>query len=268
MPLKALILVGGFGTRLRPLTLSKPKPLVPFVNKPMLVHQLEALKEVGVDEVILAIAYKKNVMEAEMNEWAERIGLKVTYSQEEVPLGTAGPIALAGDLLDPSDPDPFFVLNSDVTCQFPLQQLLEYHKEHKKEGTIMVSQVEEWQKYGVVVFDKGTGQIEQFAEKPKKFVGDKINAGIYCFSKSILKRIQIEKTSIETQVFPRMAADGELYAMNLEGFWMDIGQPHDYLDGLTKVLPFMARSAKFSDQMCSAEEAADKGFEVIGHVVI
>lgn len=264
--MKALILVGGFGTRLRPLTLNKPKPLVPFCNKPMLVHQIEALKEVGVDEVVLAIAYRPDAMKAEMDSWGEKLGVKIHYSHETTPLGTAGPLALAREFLEGGD-EPFFVLNSDVTCRFPMKELLTFHKQHKGEGTIMVTKVTEWQKYGVVVYDTESGLIDQFVEKPKKFVGDKINSGIYIFNQSILKRIPLEKTSIETQVFPQMAADKTLFAMELEGFWMDIGQPHDYLDGLGKYLPSLVGSNRESLLM-TEKEAESRGFSVIGCVLI
>ena len=242
--MKALILVGGFGTRLRPLTFKMAKPLVPFVNKPMIIHQVEALKAVGVTEVVLAIAYQPDAMKAEMDEWSKELGIKFTYSVETSPLGTAGPLALAGESLMEGDAnEPFFVLNSDVTCKFPLQELLDHHKKHGKEGTIAVTQVKDWTKYGVVVYNKDTYQINTFAEKPKEFVGDRINAGIYIFNKDILKRIPLERTSIETQVFPKMVQDNQLYCFELEGFWADIGQPHDYLDGLAKFLPSIAADA-------------------------
>jgi len=99
----------------------------------------------------------------------------------------------------------------------------------------MVTQVAEPSKYGVVVYD-GDGKINMFVEKPQNFVGNKINAGMYIFKKSVLKRIPLQPTSIETDIFPKMAADGQLYAMELQGFWMDVGQPKDYLSGMCKYL--------------------------------
>lgn len=118
--MRAVILVGGFGTRLRPLTLSVPKPLVPFCNKPMIIHQVEALKEAGVTEIILAVAYRPDAMKVEMDEWGRKLGVSFVFSVETEPLGTAGPLALARDILLQDD-NPFFVLNSDVTCRFPLR---------------------------------------------------------------------------------------------------------------------------------------------------
>lgn len=229
--MKAVILVGGFGTRLRPLTLSCPKPLVDFANKPMIVWQIEALKAAGVQEVILAINYRPEVMKDFIEEWSERLGVSIVCSQETEPMGTAGPLALARDLLDDGSGAPFFVLNSDVICDYPLKDMLDFHKARKAESTILVTKVEDPTKYGVVVMDE-YGQVQRFVEKPKEFVGDKINAGIYVCSPSVLNRIELRPTSIEREVFPHVAADNALFAYTLSGYWMDIGQPKDYLQGL------------------------------------
>ncbi|XP_033647965.1 mannose-1-phosphate guanyltransferase beta-like isoform X1 [Asterias rubens] len=232
--MKALILVGGYGTRLRPLTLSRPKPLVEFCNKPMLLHQVEALAAVGVKEIILAVSYRAELLEQELKEQEKKLGVKITTSHEEEPLGTAGPLALARDILKESS-EPFFVLNSDISCEFPFQEMLDFHKGHGKEGTIVVTKVEEPSKYGVVVYNE-TGQIQRFVEKPQTFVSNKINAGMYIFSAGILDRIELRPTSIEREVFPQMALDGQLFAMNLKGFWMDVGQPKDFLIGMALYL--------------------------------
>lgn len=229
-PMKALILVGGYGTRLRPLTLSRPKPLIEFANKPMLLHQIEALVEINVTEVILAVSYRAEQMEKELEQEAEKLGVNLIFSHEKEPLGTAGPLALAAQHLRNSD-EPFFVLNSDIICDFPFKQLLQFHKNHEREGTIVVTKVEEPSKYGVVLYDEA-GKIDSFIEKPQEFISNKINAGIYIFNPSVLKRIELRPMSIEKEVFPHMANDGELYAMDLSGFWMDVGQPKDFLKGM------------------------------------
>lgn len=228
--MKALILVGGYGTRLRPLTLSRPKPLVEFCNKPMMMHQIEALVEAGVTHVVLAVSYRAELLEKEVKAEAEKLGVKITLSQEDEPLGTAGPLALAKDLLS-GDKEPFFVLNSDVICDFPLKEMVNFHKHHGKEGTIVVTRVEEPSKYGVVVYDE-VGRIERFVEKPQEFVSSKINAGLYIFDLAILNRIEVKPTSIEKEVFPAMVREGQLFAMELQGFWMDVGQPKDFLTGM------------------------------------
>ncbi|XP_057979913.1 mannose-1-phosphate guanylyltransferase 1 isoform X1 [Malania oleifera] len=258
--MKALILVGGFGTRLRPLTLSVPKPLVDFANKPMILHQIEALKAIGVNEVVLAINYQPEVMLNFLKEFEAKLGIKITCSQETEPLGTAGPLALARDKLMDDSGEPFFVLNSDVISEYPLKQMIDFHKAHGGEASIMVTkvnsttsflpgcilrlglevkrfllfclQVDEPSKYGVVVMDDSTGKVEKFVEKPKLFVGNKINAGIYLLNPSVLDRIELRPTSIEKEVFPKIAAERKLFAMVLPGFWMDVGQPRDYITGL------------------------------------
>lgn len=228
--MRALILVGGYGTRLRPLTLSRPKPLVEFANKPVLLHQVEALVEAGVTQVILAVSYRAEQMEEELKQQVEQLGVELIFSHETEPLGTAGPIALAKNTLLESS-EPFFVLNSDVICDFPFKQLYEFHKNHGKEGTIVVTKVEEPSKYGVVLYDE-KGAIQNFIEKPQEFVSNKINAGLYIFNPTILSRIEPKPTSIEKEIFPVMSEQGQLYAMELNGFWMDVGQPRDFLTGM------------------------------------
>lgn len=227
--MRALILVGGYGTRLRPLTLSRPKPLVEFANKPILLHQIEALVAAGVKVVILAVSYRAEQMESELREEARKLGVELIFSHETEPLGTAGPLALAKPILETST-QPFFVLNSDVICDFPFREMAEFHKNHGKEGTIVVTKVEEPSKYGVVVYNE-QGKIDSFIEKPQEFVSNKINAGMYILNPSVLSRITLRPTSIEKEVFPYMATDGQLFAFDLKGFWMDVGQPKDFLIG-------------------------------------
>lgn len=236
--MKALILVGGYGTRLRPLTLSKPKPLVEFCNKPMVMHQIEALVQAGVKHIILAVSYRAEMLEKEMKQQQDRLGITITISQEKEPLGTAGPLALARDHLTVDD-EPFFVLNSDVVCDFPFKQMAEFHKNHGKEGTIVVTKVEEPSKYGVVVYDLKTGRIDKFVEKPQVYVSNKINAGLYIFSPKILDRIELRPTSIEKEIFPKMAQEDNLFAFDLSGFWMDVGQPKDFLTGMVMYLRYL-----------------------------
>ncbi|GFZ47984.1 Mannose-1-phosphate guanyltransferase [Saitozyma sp. JCM 24511] len=226
----ALILVGGFGTRLRPLTLSWPKPLVEFCNKAMILHQIEALVQAGVKDIVLAVNYRPEVMVSVLKKTEEEFGINITFSVETEPLGTAGPLALARDILGKDD-SPFFVLNSDVTCTYPFEAFRDFHLAHKCEGSIMVTKVAEPSAYGVVVTKPGTTVIDRFVEKPVEFVGNRINAGIYMFNPSVLDRIELRPTSIEKEIFPAIAADQQLHSFDLAGFWMDVGQPKDFLTG-------------------------------------
>ncbi|XP_059679230.1 mannose-1-phosphate guanyltransferase beta isoform X1 [Gavia stellata] len=256
--MRALILVGGFGTRLRPLTLSRPKPLVEFCNKALLLHQLEALRQAGVSHVVLAVSYMSEALGAAMREQEQRLGIRISLSHEKEPLGTAGPLALARDLLA-EDGEPFFVLNSDVICEFPFAALARFHRQHGGEGSLVVTRVEEPAKYGVVVSEADTGRICRFVEKPRVFVSNKINAGLYIFSPGILQRIQLRPTSIEKEIFPAMAQEGQLYAMELQGFWMDIGQPKDFLTGMCMYL--QALRAQHPEKLHS-------GPGVVGNVLV
>ncbi|KAH9736130.1 putative mannose-1-phosphate guanylyltransferase 3 [Citrus sinensis] len=236
--MKALILVGGFGTRLRPLTLSVPKPLVDFANKPMILHQ---------------------VMLNFLKEFEKKLEIKITCSQETEPLGTAGPLALARDKLIDDSGEPFFVLNSDVISEYPLKQMIEFHRGHGGEASIMVTKVDEPSKYGVVVMEETMGKVEKFVEKPKNFVGNKINAGIYLLNPSVLDRIELKPTSIEKEVFPEIAVENKLFAMVLPGFWMDIGQPKDYITGLRLYLDFLQKNS--SSKLAT-------GSNIIGNVLV
>lgn len=193
----------------------------------------------GVTEVILAVNYQPQVMMQALAAMEIKYNIKISCSHEYEPLGTAGPLALARDMLD--DGDPFFVFNSDIICEYRLQEFLDFHNSHGAEGTIMVTRVEEPSKYGVVI-SSDDGMIQRFVEKPREYVGNKINAGIYIFSREILDRIQLRPTSIEAEIFPQMAAEGNLYSMALPGYWMDIGQPKDFLTGMCLHLDYVQRT--------------------------
>lgn len=239
--MKALILVGGFGTRLRPLTLTLPKPLVEFGNRPMILHQIESLAAAGVKDIVLAVNYRPEVMIKVLQQYEEKYGVKITFSVETEPLGTAGPLKLAEEILGKDD-SPFFVLNSDVICDYPFAQLAEFHKQHGDEGTIVVTKVEEPSKYGVVVHKPNhPSRIDRFVEKPVEFVGNRINAGIYILNPSVLQRIELRPTSIEQETFPAIVRDEQLHSFDLEGFWMDVGQPKDFLTGTCLYLSSLAK---------------------------
>ncbi|KAL9559300.1 mannose-1-phosphate guanyltransferase [Mucor bainieri] len=239
--MKALILVGGFGTRLRPLTLTLPKPLVEFANRPMILHQIESLAKAGVTDIVLAVNYRPEIMVAALKEYEQEYGVTITFSVETEPLGTAGPLALAREILGKDD-SPFFVLNSDVICDYPFEQIRDFHQSHGNEGTIIVTKVDDPSKYGVVVNHAESSKIERFVEKPQQFISNKINAGIYIFNPSVLERIELKPTSIEKEIFPNIARDGELHTFDLDGFWMDVGQPKDYLTGTCLYLSHLAKN--------------------------
>lgn len=261
--IKALLLVGGFGTRLRPLTFTKAKPLIEFVNKPILVHQIEALKSVGVDEVVLAINYSAEKMFSYLKEYEEKFKIKITCSKEETPLGTAGPIGLAKSVLQQAD--LIFIFNADIICEYPLKELMEFHEKHGKEGTIVTKPVKDPSRFGVIVTDE-QNKILKFVEKPKEYVGNNINAGLYIFSKKFLNRVEAKPTSIEREIFPKMAEDGELYSFNLHSFWADIGKPRDYLNGTELYINYL--SEKKPELLSPESQSIGKGVVIDKSVII
>lgn len=226
LPLAALILVGGYGTRLRPLTFTRSKPLVEFCNKPMVEYMLDALTEVGCKKIVFALSELQNDLKAYMQEYQERKkSIQIIPSIESEPLGTAGPISLAKEHLKGHR---FFMMNSDVMSPYPFKDLLEFHLSHGGEGTIMSWDVDDPSRFGVILSDE-SGAITNFVEKPQTFVGNSINAGHYIFEPSIIDRIKPVPTSIEREIFPLIAADHKLYVMKLNGFWMDIGTPESFI---------------------------------------
>lgn len=254
--MKAVILVGGYGTRLRPYTFTHPKPLVPFCNLAIVEHQIAALSKVGVNHVILAVGHMEDAMTKGVKHFEDKYNLKVTFSIEKEPLGTAGPLGLCRALLTESE-DPFFMLNSDVACEFPLADMLSFHKDHGKSGTILITPVEDPSKYGLVVSEKGTGRIEQFLEKPpagqSSYPSDKINAGIYILQPEVLKLIPepTVQMSIEREIFPALVLKSDVYSYLLPGYWMDVGQPKDFLKGTTLHLKSLRSHAELAPQLAS-----------------
>jgi len=177
-----------------------------------------------------------------------QLGIKITTSLEDEPMGTAGPLKVAEKHLN--DGEPFFVLNSDVTCDFPFQAMIDFHKKTGAEGTLLVTKVTDPSKFGVILYDDA-GKISQFVEKPQDFVGDRINAGIYLLSPGVFDRIELRPTSIEKEVFPIMAKESKLFCMELPGFWADVGQPADFRSGTALNLASLRESAP--DTLASGE---------------
>lgn len=223
--LTALILVGGYGKRLRPLTYTVPKPLIPFVNKPILEHQIEALVKNGVSIIILALNYYSDLIIQEVKNYKTKYNVDIIYSKEDEILGTGGPIALAKKYLK----NNFYVLNSDVICNFPFKKMMEFHLKHKKEATILVTSVENPSRYGLVKTFNNSHLVQEFIEKPQNSNLNRINAGIYIFNESIFNRLEVRDCSLEREIFPLIVKEKLMVVYELKGFWMDIGQIKDYL---------------------------------------
>ncbi len=227
--MKALILIGGFGTRLRPLTCTRPKALFPIVNKPLLQITFERLAENGVDEVILAV--NKLTQFHIRQQHLPKYGLTVKYSLDppKIPLGTAGPIKKAEKLL--GHDDPFLVLNGDLITEINYKEMLATHAEGKAVATIALHEAEDPSRYGVAEL-ADENRIKRFIEKPPKGTEPTklINAGVYVLSPKIFNYIPSGRAvSMEREVFPRLAEENVLYGHKVSGLWIDIGKPEDYL---------------------------------------
>ncbi|MEY4633221.1 MAG: hypothetical protein RLZ18_593 [Actinomycetota bacterium] len=224
----AVVLVGGFGTRLRPLTLSTPKPLLPIANVRQLEHLIANLGTAGVTEVVLAIGFKPEPFFEAFPE-GECAGIKLHYAVEPEPLDTAGAIAFAARFAGISD--TFVVMNGDIMCDVDIAALVNFHKQHGAEGTLHLTPVEDPSQYGVVEVN-ADGWVQRFVEKPAPGETDSrvINGGTYVLEPTVLNRMpENQKLSIERVVFPAMVADGVLAAMSTTDYWIDTGRPDTYL---------------------------------------
>lgn len=231
---KGIIISGGWGTRLRPLTCTLPKPLIPIVNKPVLERQILLLKSAGITDITLAVSVMADVLKNYFKDGKD-LGVNIRYTDEKSPMGTAGAIKLAEDHLKD---DNFFMLNGDVILNFDFKQLLQAHEKNKGLGLIGGKTVEDPSRYGVLIIEEPTNKILKFLEKDEykppegKCVPMPINAGVYLLEPDIFNYIeQGKKVSIEKDIFPKLASEGELFFYPIPGIWKDIGKPEELLEG-------------------------------------
>lgn len=233
--MQAIVLVGGEGTRLRPLTSDVPKPALTLVDRPFLAYMIEWLAGHGVTEVVLACGFLPDVLRAALAGEEERAGVRIRYAVEPEPLGTAGAIRFAADTLGEDLDERFLALNGDVLTDLDLTALTNAHRERGARATIALHPVEDSAAYGLVSVD-GEGAVTEFVEKTGEEVPGEINAGMYVLERSVLDLIPPgENVSIEREVFPRLAGD-RLGALCLDGYWMDIGTPERYLQASWDIL--------------------------------
>ncbi|NPA90914.1 MAG: NTP transferase domain-containing protein [Chloroflexi bacterium] len=233
--MNAVILAGGEGTRLRPLTVGRPKPLIPVVNKPILAHILDLLKRHGMRDIVIAAAYMANVIQDYFGN-GHPLNLDIRYAVEERPLGTAGAVKNAAPYLH----DTFLVISGDILTDFDLSRLIAFHRARHALATIALYRVANPREFGVVVTDDD-GRVTQFLEKPSwgEVFSDTINAGIYVFQREILDLIPPDTFVDWSQdVFPRLLreAPDRLFALPLEGYWKDIGTIPQYIQATHDVL--------------------------------
>lgn len=225
--MKALLIAGGFGTRLRPLTLTRPKHLLPIANRPHLHHVFDLLQRHGIDEVVLLTSYLAENFETSIDHAKER-GMVVEVAHEEEPLGTAGALKNAQQLIGD---ETFFAFNGDVLTDMDLSNVLEFHRDRGAEATIVLTPVDDPSAFGVVPTDPD-GRVLGFIEKPPpgEAPTNLINAGVYIFEPTILDRIpEGVEYSAERALFPGLVEEGAaLFATGVEAFWADIGTPEKY----------------------------------------
>ncbi|MFL5908504.1 MAG: sugar phosphate nucleotidyltransferase [Solirubrobacterales bacterium] len=229
--MQALILAGGEGTRLRPLTYTVPKPVLPLAGRPHLAYVIDWLVAHGADDVIVSCGFLAEGMRRALEELEP--GVEIRYAEEPDPRGTAGAIRFAEEMLA----DRFLVLNGDVLCDLDLTALIEQHDRTGARATIALYPVEEPSGYGLV-HRREDGEITDFLEKPEpsQIDTDEINAGAYLLERSVLDEIPPDReVSIEREVFPRLIGKG-LYGIRLEGYWIDIGTPDRFLETTWDIL--------------------------------
>jgi NDP-sugar pyrophosphorylase family protein len=224
--MQALILAGGEGTRLRPLTIYTPKPVVPIVNRPFLYYQLELLRRAGVKEITLSLSYQPNKIADIFGDGDK--DMKINYAVEASPLGTAGAYKNAQEHLT----ETTIVFNGDILTGINLADVVAYHQEKNAAATIVLTPVENPSAYGLVETE-ADGRVRRFLEKPKpeEITCNTINAGIYVLEPRLLDYIPAgDKFSFEYQLFPALLANNEpFYAYTMSGYWLDIGTPQRYL---------------------------------------
>ena len=233
--MQAIVLVGGEGTRLRPLTETVPKPALTLVDRPFLAYMIEWLAGHGVTEVVLACGFLPDVLSEALAGEEERAGVAIRYVVEPDRRGTAGAIRFAADELGDRLEDRFLALNGDVLTDLDLSGLLGAHRERGARATLGLHPVEDSSAYGLVR-SGGGGEVLEFLEKTGEPAPGEINAGMYVLERSVLDLIPPgEEVSIERDVFPRLVGDG-LHGLRLDGYWMDIGTPERYLQASWDIL--------------------------------
>ena len=243
-PLEAILLVGGQGTRLRPLTLSAPKPLLPTAGVPFLAHLLARSASCGVTHVVLATCYKSEMF-AEAFGDGSAFGLSIDYVQEDVPLDTGGGIRNAAGSLRSGPADPVVVLNSDILSGHDLSAQVDLHRKHDAAATLHLVEVPDPSRFGVVPTDE-SGRVTAFLEKTPDPVTNRINAGCYVFRREIIDQIPAgRRVSVERETFPELIAAGELVMGYPESaYWIDVGTPQTFVRGSCDlVLGKLPRSA-------------------------
>ena len=264
--IKALILAGGKGARLRPLALHTPKPIVPLANIPFLFFQIDHIKKAGITEIILSLSYQPRKIIDIFGD-GMKYGVIMRYTHEDLPRGTAGAYKAAENLID----DTTVVLNGDILTDTDLTDVLEYHNRNKAEATIVAARVMTPTGYGLVDTD-AYGRVARFTEKPPEdeVTGDTINAGIYVLERSVLAKIPTEGSqSFERDVFPAMLQEGaSVYSYLTHGYWQDIGSPQKYLEATFGVISGRMKLPSYPQRACLTNKWVKKQVTIDSYSIL
>jgi mannose-1-phosphate guanylyltransferase len=260
--IQAVILVGGQGTRLRPLTSTLPKPVVRLVDRPFIAFMLEWLRRHGVDDVIMSCGFLADGVRSVLGDGSQ-LGIRLRFVEEPDPLGTAGALKLAEPMLD----ERFLMLNGDVLSDIDLTAQIAQHEATGATGTLALVPVEDPTAYGLVVLEEDNS-VRAFVEKPSsdRVESNLISAGAYVLEREILELIEPNRNvSIEREVWPRLVGNG-LYGFASNGYWLDIGTPARYLQGTFDILEGNVQTA-VRERLGSDWLVVDDGAEVQGRAI-
>ncbi len=268
-------MAGGFGTRIQPLTNSRPKPMLPIINKPMMEHTMMMLKDLGITEFIVLLYFKPEIIKDYFGDGSD-LGIKITYVVPDDDYGTAGAVKLAQEYIGD---DNFIIISGDLVTDFDFQKIFDYHAEKKSKLTITLTSVDNPLEFGVVIANE-KGKIEKFLEKPSwgEVFSDTINTGIYVIEPEILNYIpKNENFDFAKDLFPSLMREGiDLTAGDAEGYWRDVGNPESYRDVYDDILTEKIKlkidghKTQFPDGVLYSEETYtfDKSIEFVGTVVL
>jgi mannose-1-phosphate guanylyltransferase len=259
---QAVILVGGEGTRLRPLTSTVPKPIVPLVDRPFMAYMLEWLRRHDVDDVVMAMGYLATAVQNVLGD-GSAYGLRIRYVEEPEPLGTGGALKFAESLLD----ERFLMLNGDVLSDMDLSAQVAEHERTGAKATLALVPVEDPSAYGLVYRDDD-GAVREFVEKPSLDTaeGNLISAGAYVLERSILDLIDTDRNvSIEREIWPQLVGDG-LYGYAHDAYWLDIGTPERYLKATFDIIEGNVRT-EVADKLGQGYISVADGVQAEGRII-
>ncbi|MEU0369917.1 NDP-sugar synthase [Streptomyces sp. NPDC006283] len=272
---EAILLVGGKGTRLRPLTVRTPKPMVPAAGVPFLTHQLARARAAGVEHIVLATSYLAEVFEPYFGD-GSALGLHLEYVTEDEPLGTGGAIRNVASRLRSGPDDPVLIFNGDILTGLDIEALVATHRSSGADVSLHLTRVDDPRAFGLVPTDE-TGRVTAFLEKPQtpeEIVTDQINAGAYVFRRSVIDAIPAGRpVSVERETFPELLSSGaHLQGMVDSTYWLDLGTPQAFVRGSADLVlgraPSPAVPGRRGDRLVLSDASVAPGAKLTGGTVV